>query len=267
MARAERRVAQAERDDQPSSATAQPPREKAPTSPAPRHRIPIRGGSDGQVALVAARRRAGRNRPDALSRPGHGVRLEPGGLRHEVLVLRHRSVGLHPPPQRRRDRRAGGGSAPGGRPVAGVQRRVHGHGRTDGQLRQRLGRHPPHPRRPRDLRAAPDTVHRRRDPRHTPHGRGGSAGEPGRVVARRQRRSAQPAGPPQSPLPACGAHGDLPPVRDRQGPPAQLRMGAHRRRQRPALRRARAGGAGSAARCPRQSHPSQSHTGLQGEGE
>ncbi len=45
-------------------------------------------------------------RRDAWSRPGHRVRLEPGGLRHELPVLRDRPSGPHAQPVDRRDRRA-----------------------------------------------------------------------------------------------------------------------------------------------------------------
>ena len=43
-----------------------------------------------QDAVEALRRRAGRVGADALPRPGHHVRLQPGRLRHGLPVLRHR---------------------------------------------------------------------------------------------------------------------------------------------------------------------------------
>ncbi len=52
-------------------------------------------------------RRAGRDRAHALPRSSHGLRLEPGGLRDGVRVLRDRAGRLRAPPHRRRDRRAG----------------------------------------------------------------------------------------------------------------------------------------------------------------
>ena len=57
-----------------------------------------------------------RNRADALPRPGNGVRVEPGGVRDGVRLLRHRPGRLHASPHGGRDRRAGGArqaSAPG----------------------------------------------------------------------------------------------------------------------------------------------------------
>ena len=85
--------------------------------------------------------------------------------------------------------RAGTGRGRGPHTPPPLQRRVHGHGRAHGQLRPGVERHPAHPRRPRALRPAPDHLdggHRARDPAH---GRRGSAGEPRRVAARRQRPS------------------------------------------------------------------------------
>ena len=80
-------------------------------------------GHDPQDALEAARRRAGRERADALPGPGHDVRLQPGRLRHGLPVLRHRPGRADPQHVHGRDRRAGrrgrralaaGGEVPGG---------------------------------------------------------------------------------------------------------------------------------------------------------
>ena len=67
------------------------------------------------MAVGAVGRRPGRDGADALPGPGHGLRVEPGRLRHGLLVLRHRAGRLHPPPDRGRDRRAGGGGPAGSR--------------------------------------------------------------------------------------------------------------------------------------------------------
>ena len=100
-----------------------------------------RRGHHPQVAVAAARRHAGRERPDAVPRSGHGLRVEPGRLRHGVPVLRDRPGRAHPQPVDGRDRRAGRGRGPrrgerraGRRAGAAVERRVHGHGGAAGEL-------------------------------------------------------------------------------------------------------------------------------------
>ena len=113
-----------------------------------------------QDALEAVRRRAGRVGADALPGPGHDVRLHPGRLRHGLPVLRHRAGRAAAQHVDRRDRRAGrrrrprAGSRRGARRAGpGLQRRVHGHGRADGQLqgghRRRTPAHRPGARRAR----------------------------------------------------------------------------------------------------------------------
>ncbi len=60
-----------------------------------------------QDAVAAARRRAGGERADGLPRPGHGLRLQPGRLRHGLPVLRDRPGRADPQPVHRGDRRPG----------------------------------------------------------------------------------------------------------------------------------------------------------------
>ena len=66
-----------------------------------------------QDAVEALRRRAGRVGADALPRPGHDVRLQPGRLRDGLPVLRHRPGRAAAQHVHRRDRRAGASPAPG----------------------------------------------------------------------------------------------------------------------------------------------------------
>ncbi len=109
---------------------------------------------------------ADRDRAHALPRPGHGLRLDPGRLRHGLWLLRHRPGRLRSPPADRRDRGAGGArrpTQPRARPPA-LQRGVHGHGRAAGQLRPGVGRGRAPPRRPRPLGPAPHAVDRRSCP-------------------------------------------------------------------------------------------------------
>ncbi len=117
---------------------------------------------DHQVRVAAARRSDRRVGPHALPQAGDDLHLQPGRLRHELPVLRHRPGGPDPQHVHRRDRRAGGlGRAPaasrraGGRhrrgprgAAARLQRRVHGDGRGPGQLQGGHRRDPP-PHRPR----------------------------------------------------------------------------------------------------------------------
>ena len=77
-----------------------------------------RQGHHPQDAVEALRRRARRVGADALPRPGHDVRLQPGRLRHGLPVLRHRPGRPAAQHVDRRDRRAGRRR----RPVAGPRR-------------------------------------------------------------------------------------------------------------------------------------------------
>ena len=120
----------------------------APDDPAAHARG--RQGHHPQDALEAVRRRAGRVGADALSRPRHDVRLLAGRLRHGLPVLRDRPGRPAAQHVDRRDRRAGRRRCPvagarrgAGRSRPGLQRRVHGHGRADGQLQGRDRRRTP----------------------------------------------------------------------------------------------------------------------------
>ena len=68
-------------------------------------------GDDGETVKwlwrCRERRRADRDRPDAVPDPGDRLRLQPGRLRDGLHVLRDRSGRLRAPPRRGRDRRAG----------------------------------------------------------------------------------------------------------------------------------------------------------------
>ncbi len=124
--------------------------------PAAAHRAPPprdRPRRHDQVPLEAARRRARRVGADALPGPHHAVHLEPGRMRHELPVLRHRSGGAHPQPVDGRDRRPGGAGEPrhrrraarrqeARRPLARArqQHRLHGDGGAARQLRARFSR-------------------------------------------------------------------------------------------------------------------------------
>ena len=122
---------------------------------------------------------------------------------------------------------------------ARVERRVHGHGRAAGQLRPRRG-----------PRSSACTTTSGSSARHLTLSTVGIVpgirrlagedlpGQPRRVAARGQRRAARRARADQPPLPARRswprrASGYL----TAQGPAAVVRVGAHRRRQRPATRR------------------------------
>ena len=112
-----------------------------------------RQGHHPQDAVEALRRRPRRVGPDALPRPRHRLRLQPGRLRHGLPVLRHRPGRSAAQHVDRRDRRAGRrrapasmarGEVPGG-PGSRLQRGLHGHGRAARQLQGRHRRRtPPH---------------------------------------------------------------------------------------------------------------------------
>ena len=95
-----------------------------------------------QVPVGDRRWLPGRDRPDALSRAGHGLHLQPGRLRDGLRVLRHRPGWLRPSAHDRGDRRAGHrrlAPRPGGWTPA-QQRRLHGHGRAAGERERPCGR-------------------------------------------------------------------------------------------------------------------------------
>ncbi len=118
-----------------------------------------RPGHHPQDAVEALRRRARRVGADALPRPRHDVRLQPGRLRHGLPVLRHRPGRPAAQHVDRRDRRAGRRRCPVAgprrgprRPGPGLQRGLHGHGGAAGQLQGRHRRRTP-PHRPDARRA------------------------------------------------------------------------------------------------------------------
>ena len=86
----------------------------------------------------------------------------------------------------------------------GLQRRVHGHGRADGQLqgrdRRRTPAHRPRPRRARHVGARRHRVHRRAGPADAAARRRGHPGHARAQPARARRRAAQRAGADQHPL-------------------------------------------------------------------
>ena len=155
---------------------------------------------------------------------------------------------------RGRDRRAGRAGPPAGararRAPAGVQRRVHGHGRADGQLRPHLGRGRAPPRRHRPLGPPPHVS---------------TVG-----IVPGIRRLADEALPVNLAVSLHAANDELRdelvPINRRyplaapgrglralprgQEPAAVVRVGADRRRQRPRHRRRRAGRLRPAARGP-----------------
>ena len=185
-------------------------------------------------------RRPDRDRAHALPRPLHRVRQHPGRLRHGA-------AGSAPPARpassgsltRRRDRRAGGaGPARAaarddprrvsnvvfmgmGEPLANYDRTWAAVERLHGDM---------------GISARHLTISTvgivpgiRRLAGEAP------AGQPGRVAARRQRRAARRARADQPPLPARRAGRRLRATYlDGQEPAAVVRVGAHRRRQRPA---------------------------------
>ena len=89
---------------------------------------------------------------------------------------------------------------------------------------------------------------------------GGPARRPGGVAARSGRHAARRAGADQPQVPAAGAHVGVPGLHRGDPPPAQLRVGDDRRRQRPHLRCSRTGQAVPTipASRPRQPDPPQS---------
>ena len=229
---------------------------------APQHR---RRGRHDQVAVVPSRRRHDRDGPDGLRRPGDGMRLQPGRLRHGLRLLRHRPGRLHPPPQRRRDRRAGDGGTPCVAPAA-LQRRLHGHGRAARQLRAHRGHPAAAARRRRAVGAPPHRVDGRHGARHQALGRRGAAGRPGDLGPRRHRCAARRAGadqpPPQPGLAGRCRHRLAPADRSSR----ELRMGADRRGERHARAAGCADRVGRPGASPRQLHPAQPHPGLAHQG-
>ena len=142
----------------------------------------------------------------------------------------------------------------------GQQRRVHGHGRAAGQRAGGVGRRRAAARRPRPVGPPPHDLDRRHRARHPPPRRAPPAGRrwpsactpPTTSCATSWCRSTG-ATRSRTLMAACADY------LDDQRPPAELRVGADRRRQRPAVRRRRARRAvpPAPARRPRQPDPAQ----------
>src|SRR5579859_6213347 len=117
--------------------------------------------------MAGARRHPAGKRAHALPGSRHGLRVQPGGLRHGLPVLRYRPGRPAAQPVHGGDRGTGPGGGRDGqgrRPGAAgpaVQRGVHGHGRAAGQLPAHGGRGPPDLRPgPRRLRHLTAVCHR-----------------------------------------------------------------------------------------------------------
>jgi 23S rRNA (adenine2503-C2)-methyltransferase len=164
-----------------------------------------------QAAAALPRRRGDRDRPDALSAPGDGVHLDPGGLRDGVPVLRDRAGGVPAAADRRR-----------GRPPGGRRRRraALGCDRREAPARRRpdhvtnvvyMGMGEPLANLPATLASVRwlhdpegfDLSARRSPSRRSASSRGSAArraraaGDPGGQPARRHRRPARRARPDQ----------------------------------------------------------------------
>ena len=96
-------------------------------------------------------------------------------------------------------------------------------------------------RRPRAVGPAPHHLHRRHRARHPAAGRAPPAGEPGRSLHAANDALRDELVPINRRYPLDDADGGVRRLPRGQGPPADLRVGADRRRQRPAVRRRRAG--------------------------
>ena len=157
--------------------------------------VTVQRGDEGMTVKwlwQRRRRRAGRDRADALPRPGDRLHLVAGRMRDGLHVLRDRSGRVRAPPRRRRDLRAG---PPRAARLAATrrQRRLHGHGRTARQ--RRSGARvvdAPAPRR-RVLGPPPHGLDGRRRARDAPPARVPAAGDARGVAARARRRAAGPS--------------------------------------------------------------------------
>ncbi len=218
------------------------------------------------MVVAPGRRCPGGDGPHGLPRPGHRLHIQPSGLRHGVQLLRHRPGRFRSPLIGRRDRRTGGQGQARGPAPAPFQHRLHGHGRTFGQLRPDVGRRRAHPLQPRYFRPPHHRLDRGGRPGYPSVGRRGPARQPGRLAARGARRAPQPYRPAQPPLPPVGADGRLRGVPGGQEPAAVVRMGAHRRGQRHGPGRRRTGRACPSAAGPRQPHTAQPDPGLPRQG-
>src|SRR3954447_16194213 len=243
------------------------PRAGAAPGPPPAGAPPAgRRRTHPQDPLAAARRRARRERPHALSGPGDGVHLEPGRLRHGLPLLRHRPGRADPQPLGRRDHRPGGRGRGGdgerrdpGRSGAAVQRGLHGHGGAAGQLptgAQDPGRAAdPRAARARALPALGHRLHGGPGAGHPPAHRGGPARHPRGQPARTGRRAARHPRADQHPLEGRRGRRRGGRLRRTHRPPVLGGVRAHPRRQRPArTRRSPRPAPGGPARA-RETHP------------
>ena len=125
--------------DRPAQGRARRPRRRPAADPAhpgaQPHRRPWR---HGQAGLAAVRRRPGRVGAHALPEPGHRLHLQPGRLRDELPVLRHRPGGAHPQHVDRRDRRAGRVRRPAPSPRRAPGDRWRGRGCRPGRRGRRV---------------------------------------------------------------------------------------------------------------------------------
>ncbi len=208
-------------------------------------------------------RRAGRDRPDAVLVAGDGLRVVAGRLRDGLHLLRHRPGRLRTAPLRGRDRRAGAARA-ARVAAAGLERRVHGHGRAARQSRRGARSVHAAARRRRALRAPPHRVDRRRRARHRTADRVRAARHPRGLAARARRCAPRTARAAEPPLPARGRPRRGPRLRRPQGPPGVVRVRVHQRRQRPPAPCRRAGRPPHRVprRGARQPDPAQRHRGL-----
>ncbi|CAG6391638.1 hypothetical protein SCOCK_130042 [Actinacidiphila cocklensis] len=230
-----------------------------------------------QDAVEALRRDARGVGADALPRPRHHVHLVTGRLRHELPLLRHGTGRSGPEPVDRRDR------APDRRrhEVAArrrgprwcgtaVEHRLHGHGRTAGQLQAGRRRHPP-AHRPRARR--PGAVAARH---HRLHGGPGAGDVPlrgrglqvpsGSVAARSGRRAARHPGSGQHPLEGPRGAGRGLALRRGLGPPDLHRVRADPRCERPGVACRPAGQAVEEPPGARQPDPAQPDARLEVDG-
>ncbi|CAA9385329.1 MAG: 23S rRNA (adenine(2503)-C(2))-methyltransferase @ tRNA (adenine(37)-C(2))-methyltransferase, partial [uncultured Nocardioides sp.] len=270
------------------------PDDRPPLDPARRARGSAPAGADDAAAddggrqgrhpqdpVAALRRRTGRVRPDALPRPRHRVRVEPGRLRDGLSVLRHRPGRSPAQHVDRGDRRAGRRGAACAHPGRGrrrsgarLQRRVHGDGRAARQLqgrhRRRTTPHRPRARGPGHVRPGRDGLHRRPGASDPPADRGGRPRHPRPEPARARRRAAQRAGADQHPLLRRRDRRRRLGLRRADQAPGVHRVRHDARHQRPGVARrppgrraARPGRLGLGARQP---HPAQPDAGLEVDG-
>ena len=196
-----------------------------------------RGRLNHQGAVAAGRRRADRDganppRPARADQPHpapHRLPFDPGRLRDGLHLLRHRRAGLPPPAVGRRGARAGSAGPRlgprGGRRA--VPRRLHGHGRAAGQLRngQRGAGAALRRRRLRALAAPYHGLNGRPAGADTPPGRRPPAGQSGREPARCRRGSAARTGA-RAPRVARRDHRRRPRALPAHRPPRHIRIRA-----------------------------------------